>query len=47
MESIEVPRKGRFNTVDRGPVVFNSVLVQVDDQSGRATAIQRIDSEIA
>ena len=37
----------RFNTVDRGPVVFNSVLVQVDDQSGRATAIQRIDSEIA
>jgi hypothetical protein len=37
----------RFNTVDRGPVVFNSVLVQVDDQSGRATAIQRIDNEIA
>jgi len=37
----------RFNTVERGPVVFNSVLVQVDDQSGRATGIQRIDSEIA
>ena len=37
----------RFSPVDRGPVVFNSVLVQVDDQSGHATAIQRIDSEIA
>jgi len=37
----------RFNTVERGPVVFNSVLVQVDDQSGRATGIERIDSEIA
>ncbi len=37
----------RFNAVERGPVVFNSVLVQVDDQSGRATAIERIDSEIA
>ncbi|MEE8384900.1 MAG: TIGR00282 family metallophosphoesterase [Dehalococcoidia bacterium] len=37
----------RFNPVDQGPVVFNSVLVQVDEQSGRATAIKRIDSEIA
>jgi metallophosphoesterase (TIGR00282 family) len=37
----------RFNTVERGPVVFNSVLIQVDDQSGRARSIERIDSEIA
>jgi metallophosphoesterase (TIGR00282 family) len=37
----------RFHTVDRGPVVFNSVLVQVDDESGDATSIRRIDSEIA
>ncbi len=37
----------RFNTVERGPVVFNSVLVQIDDESGRASGIQRIDSEIA
>ena len=37
----------RFNTVERGPVVFNSVLVQVDDESGRASHIQRVDSEIA
>jgi metallophosphoesterase (TIGR00282 family) len=37
----------RFHTVERGPVVFNSVLVQVDDESGRASSIRRIDSEIA
>jgi metallophosphoesterase (TIGR00282 family) len=36
-----------FHTVDRGPVVFNSVLVEVDDQTGHASGIQRIDSEIA
>ncbi len=36
----------RFSTVDQGPIVFNSVLVQVDDQSGHAIGIQRIDSEI-
>lgn len=36
----------RFSAVERGAVVFNSVLVQVDDQSGRACSIQRIDSEI-
>ncbi len=37
----------RFATDERGPSVFNSVLVQVDDESGRATSIQRIDSEVA
>jgi len=37
----------RFHTVERGPVVFNSVLVEVDDQTGHASGIQRIDSEIA
>ena len=37
----------RFTTVERGPVVFNSVLVQVDEQNGRAICIQRVDSEIA
>ena len=37
----------RFATDERGPSVFNSVLIQVDDESGRATSIQRIDSEVA
>ena len=37
----------RFTTDERGPVVFNSVLIQVDEESGRATGIQRIDCEVA
>ena len=37
----------RFTTDEHGPVVFNSVLIQVDEASGRATGIQRIDREIA
>ncbi len=37
----------RFSAVEGGPVVFNSVLVEVDDESGRASGIKRIDSEIA
>jgi metallophosphoesterase (TIGR00282 family) len=37
----------RFTTEERGPAVFNSVLVQLDRESGRATAIQRIDTEAA
>ncbi len=37
----------RFTAEERGPVVFNSVLVEVDKDSGRATSIRRIDSEVA
>ncbi len=37
----------RFSTDEHGPTVFNSVLVQVDEESGKATSIQRIDSEVA
>ena len=36
----------RFTTDEHGPVVFNSVLIQVDEASGRATGIQRIDHEL-
>jgi 2',3'-cyclic-nucleotide 2'-phosphodiesterase len=32
----------RFEVAD-GPVTFNAVLVEVNDQSGQATAIQRVD----
>ncbi len=37
----------RFTTDEHGPVVFNSVLIQVDEASGRATGVQRIDCEVA
>ncbi len=36
----------RFTTDEHGPIVFNSVLIQVDEASGRATGIQRIDREV-
>ncbi len=35
----------RFDVAD-GPVVFNSVLVDVDDETGRARGIERVDREI-
>lgn len=37
----------RFHAEDSGPVVFNSVCVSVDHESGRATAIERVDRELA
>jgi metallophosphoesterase (TIGR00282 family) len=37
----------RFNPVDTGPAVFNSVLIQIDDESGRARSIERLDREVA
>jgi metallophosphoesterase (TIGR00282 family) len=36
----------RFDPVDSGPAVFNSVLISFDEDSGRATAIERIDSVV-
>ncbi len=36
----------RFTSEERGPAVFNSVLIELDPDSGRATGIQRIDSEL-
>jgi hypothetical protein len=37
----------RFTAVERGAVVFNSVLIQVDEESGRASGIQRLDREVS
>ena len=34
-------------TVAGGPVRFNSVMVDVDEETGRATAIARVDREVA
>lgn len=33
----------RFDPVDSGPATFNSVLITFDEESGRATAIERVD----
>jgi len=35
----------RFSPVEKGPTVFNSVLLDIDDASGRALRIERIDRE--
>lgn len=35
----------RFQVAD-GPVVFNSVLVDIDEQTGRARSIERVDREV-
>src|SRR3972149_4309037 len=37
----------RFTTDERGPVVFNSVVIEVDPETGKAGSIQRIDCEVA
>ena len=37
----------RFDPVDRGPAAFNSVLIQIDRQTGRAVSIERLDREVA
>ena len=39
----QTPR--RFNVAD-GPVLFNSVMVEIDAQTGRAIGIQRIDRQV-
>ena len=40
-------RPNRFDPVESGPAVFNSVLVTIDESSGRATHIERVDREVA
>jgi hypothetical protein len=37
----------RFEPEDRGTAVFNAVLIEIDPESGRALAIERIDREVA
>jgi metallophosphoesterase (TIGR00282 family) len=37
----------RFGPVDSGPAVFNSVLLRIDDETGRAQSIERLDREVA
>ncbi|MBI1885116.1 MAG: TIGR00282 family metallophosphoesterase [Chloroflexi bacterium] len=37
----------RFSPVERGPAIFNSVLIDVDENTGRARSIERLDREVA
>jgi metallophosphoesterase (TIGR00282 family) len=37
----------RFSPVEKGPTIFNSVLLDIDESSGRALSIERIDREVA
>jgi calcineurin-like phosphoesterase len=37
----------RFGPVESGPAVFNSVLIDIDEESGRARSIERLDREVA
>jgi metallophosphoesterase (TIGR00282 family) len=36
----------RFNPVDSGPAVFNSVLISFDEDTGKAIRIERVDREV-
>jgi metallophosphoesterase (TIGR00282 family) len=37
----------RFDPVDQGPAVFNSVLIVIDAETGKALKIERVDREVA
>ena len=37
----------RFQPVESGPAVFNSVLIKIDNNTGRAGSIERLDREAA
>ena len=37
----------RFNVAEQGATIFNSVLIEVDEATGRAVSIERLDREVA
>ena len=37
----------RFGPVESGPAAFNSVLIVIDEETGRARSIERLDREVA
>jgi metallophosphoesterase (TIGR00282 family) len=40
-------RPNRWKPIDKGPAIFNSVMISIDRSSGRATDIERVDREVA
>jgi metallophosphoesterase (TIGR00282 family) len=47
IERFLTQRPNRWNPVDKGPAVFNSVLVEIDNANGKAITIERLDREVA
>ena len=37
----------RFEPVEKGPAVFNAIVLQIDERSGKTISIQRLDREVA
>ncbi|MFQ5471871.1 MAG: YmdB family metallophosphoesterase [Dehalococcoidia bacterium] len=46
IERFLTQRPNRWNPVDKGPAIFNSVIISIDRTSGRATNIERVDREV-
>jgi metallophosphoesterase (TIGR00282 family) len=46
LERFLTQRPNRWNPVDKGPAIFNSVIISIDRTSGRATNIERVDREV-
>jgi metallophosphoesterase (TIGR00282 family) len=47
IERFLTQRPNRWNPVDKGPAVFNSVLIEIDNANGKAITIERLDREVA
>lgn len=47
IERFLTQRPTRWNPVDKGPSVFNSVIIDIDTNSGKAITIERLDREVA
>lgn len=37
----------RFETVEKGPAIFNAIVMQIDEHSGKTLSIQRVDREVS
>ena len=42
---LQIPN--RWDPVEKGPAVFNAVHIQINEETGRAISIQRLDREVA
>lgn len=47
LERLLTQRPNRWNPVDKGPAVFNSVIINIDRDNGKAITIERVDREVA
>lgn len=47
LERFLTQRPNRWNPVDRGPAVFNAVIIEIDRETGKARSIERLDREVA